>query len=120
MSSCYNSVSTGQEIFFDHASGASGGRLYARVAGVNGLKRGKGNGASGSRGGGNSNGPLQVGRKVRDNSTNRTGTILDFACQYAHPKADPAYNYLIRWEDGQIQAFSAQALEGRYGLELLD
>jgi hypothetical protein len=57
---------------------------------------------------------------VRDNSTNRTGTILDFACHYAHPKADPSYNYLIRWDDGQIQAFASLALEGRFGLELLD
>jgi len=46
--------------------------------------------------------------------------ILDFACQYAHPKADPVYNYLIRWEDGQVQAFSSDALGGRYGFELLD
>jgi hypothetical protein len=57
---------------------------------------------------------------VRDNRANRTGTILDFACQYAHPKAAPAYNYLVRWDDGQIQAFSATALEGGYGLELID
>jgi hypothetical protein len=57
---------------------------------------------------------------VRDNGTNRTGTILDFACHYAHPKADPSYNYLIRWDDGQVEAFSSIALEGRYGLELLD
>ena len=57
---------------------------------------------------------------MRDTSTNRTGTILDFACHYAHPKADPSYNYLIRWEDGQVEAFLSIALEGRYGLELLD
>jgi len=30
------------------------------------------------------------------------------------------YNYLIRWEDGQVQAFSSAALEGRYGFELVD
>ena len=57
---------------------------------------------------------------MRDRGTSRTGEILDFACHYAHPKADPSYNYLIRWEDGQVEAFLSIALEGRYGLELLD
>jgi hypothetical protein len=84
------------------------------------LKRGRHPGHSRPNGGGNSNGPLGVGRKVRDDSTNRTGTILDSACQFAHPKADPAYNYLVRWDDGQIQAISSAAFEGRSGLELVD
>jgi hypothetical protein len=84
------------------------------------LKRGRHAGPSRPKRGGNSNGPLEVGRKVRDNDTSRTGTILDWACQYAHPKADPSYNYLIRWEDGQVEAFSSIALEGRYGIELVD
>ena len=84
------------------------------------LKGGRHSGPSRPRGGGNSDGPVEVGCKVRDNSTNRTGTILDFACQYAHPKADPSYNYLVRWDDGQIQAITSAALEGRDGLELVD
>ena len=84
------------------------------------MKRGRNHGSSGSRGGGNGAGPVEVGRRVRDNSADRTGTILDFACQYAHPKAAPAYNYLIRWDDGQVQAIAAAALDGHYGLELLD
>ena len=84
------------------------------------MNRGHHTGPRRPSGGGNSNGPLEVGRKVRDNSTDRTGTVLDFACHYAHPKADPTYNYLIRWEDGQVQAFSSAALEGRYGLEPVD
>ena len=84
------------------------------------VKGGRHSGPSRPRGGGNSDGPLEVGRKVRDNGADRTGTILDFACQYAHPKAEPVYNYLIRWDDGQIQAFTSVVLEGRYGFELVD
>jgi hypothetical protein len=57
---------------------------------------------------------------VRDRGAGRTATIIDHACQYAHPKADPVYNYLIRWEDGQIQAVSEAALHGRQGLDLVD
>lgn len=84
------------------------------------MRRGRNAGPTKPNRGAGSNGPIEVGRKVRDNTTNRTGTILDFACHYAHPKADPSYNYLIRWDDGQVQAFASLALEGNYGLDLLD
>jgi hypothetical protein len=84
------------------------------------LKKGRHPRQSRPRREGDSTGPIEVGRKIRDNGSNRTGLILDYACQYAHPKAEPVYNYLVRWDDGQIQAFSSAALEGRYGLELLD
>ncbi len=56
--------------------------------------------------------PIENGRKVRDNRDQQDGTILDHACQYAHPKADPVYSYLIRWDDGQVQAISEAALTG--------
>jgi len=46
--------------------------------------------------------------------------VLDFACQYAHPKAEPVYSYLIRWDDGQVNALSEAALGGGQGYELID
>jgi hypothetical protein len=64
--------------------------------------------------------PLQNGQRLRDRRADRTGQILDHACQYAHPKAEPVFSYLIRWEDGQIQAFTEAALDGSHGIELLD
>jgi hypothetical protein len=45
---------------------------------------------------------------------------LDYACQYAHPKADPVYSYLIKWDDGQVQALSEAAVGGPFGIEPLD
>jgi hypothetical protein len=71
-------------------------------------------------GGAGMHAPFAVGQRVRDRQFQREGTIVDVACQYAHPKADPVYNYLIRWEDGQVQAFGAQAFDGGYGLEPVD
>ena len=64
--------------------------------------------------------PLQAGQKVLDLRNRQEGVILDFACQYAHPKADPVYSYLIRWEDGQVQALSEAALAGGFGFEVID
>ena len=46
---------------------------------------------------------LEAGQKVRDPGDKKLGEVLDFACQYAHPKAPPVYSYLIRWQDGQVQ-----------------
>ncbi|HXV76258.1 MAG TPA: hypothetical protein VD788_08060 [Candidatus Polarisedimenticolaceae bacterium] len=57
---------------------------------------------------------------MRDRRTDRTGTIVEIARQYSHPKADPVFNYLIRWEDGQIQAVSEQAFSRGYDLEPAD
>ena len=64
--------------------------------------------------------PLSVGQRVRDRQLQREGAIVDIACQYAHPKADPVYNYLIRWDDGQVQAFGASAFEYGHGLDPID
>lgn len=64
--------------------------------------------------------PLEVGREVRDLRENKTGVIVESACQYAHPKANPVYNYLVRWQDGQVQAINEAALAREFGLEVLD
>ena len=64
--------------------------------------------------------PLAAGQKVRDSHNDSTGVVLDFACQYAHPKADPVYSYLIRWQDGQVQAVTETAFEGSSGLQVVD
>ena len=64
--------------------------------------------------------PLAVGREIRDVKDRKNGVVVDSACQYAHPKARPVYNYLVRWEDGQIQAISEGALSRDYGLETVD
>jgi hypothetical protein len=63
---------------------------------------------------------LEAGQKVRDVHSNSVGVVLDFACQYAHPKADPVYSYLIRWEDGQVQALTEAAFGRGQGIEILD
>jgi hypothetical protein len=64
--------------------------------------------------------PLEIGQEVRDLREDKVGIITDYACQYAHPKAQPVYNYLIHWQDGQIQAITETALEGEFGLTLVE
>jgi len=64
--------------------------------------------------------PLEAGQRIRDVRNDLEGVVLEYACQYAHPKADPVYSYLIRWDDGQILAVSEGALEGDYGYEAID
>ena len=63
---------------------------------------------------------LEPGQKIREIQTNLVGEILDHACQYAHPKADPVYSYLVRWEDGQVNALSETAFRSSGGYEILD
>ena len=63
---------------------------------------------------------LEAGQKIRDSQNNSTGVVLEYACQYAHPKADPVYSYLIRWQDGQVQAVTETAFEGSSGLRVVD
>ncbi len=61
---------------------------------------------------------LEAGQKVRDVHDKSEGVVLEFACQYAHPKAQPVYSYLIRWQDGQVNAVSEAAFQS--DLELVD
>jgi hypothetical protein len=63
---------------------------------------------------------LEAGQHVHDPRAQQDGVVLDYACQYAHPKADPVYSYLIKWDDGQIQAVSEAAVGGPFGIEPLD
>ena len=63
---------------------------------------------------------LAAGQKVRDLHDRSVGVILDYACQYAHPKAQPVYSYLIRWQDGQVRAVTEAAFTGDATLELVD
>ena len=65
-------------------------------------------------------GPLEQGSQLHDRRTDRLGTVLEVACQYAHPKAEPVYNYLVRWDDGQVEAFTEAALDGSHELEIVD
>ena len=85
------------------------------------MKRGRGNPPSRSR---RRDQPpverLEVGQKIRDSRNRQEGVVLDVACQYAHPKADPVHSYLVRWEDGQVNAISEAALSGDYGYEIVD
>jgi hypothetical protein len=60
----------------------------------------------------------EAGQKVRDKGLDRVGVILDSACQYTHPQAPPIFNYLVRWQDGQVQAVSEAAFQ--QGLETID
>jgi len=64
--------------------------------------------------------PLAAGQRLRDVRVDRLGTVLDFACQYSHPKAPPVFSYLVKWDDGQIQAISEGALAPNNGIEPVD
>jgi len=64
--------------------------------------------------------PLADGQKFLDPSDRRTGIVTQHACQYSHPKADPVYSYLVRWEDGQVSAVSETAFTENHGLQLVD
>lgn len=64
--------------------------------------------------------PLPDGQKVFDSRTRRNGVILEHARQYTHPQAQPIYNYLIRWQDGQVEALSEDAFRGDHGIETVD
>ena len=63
---------------------------------------------------------LDAGQKVNDTTHDRSGEIIDVARQYAHPNADPVHNYLVRWDDGDIEALNERAFTSSWGLELTD
>ena len=64
--------------------------------------------------------PLEEGQKLHDTQDDRYGVVLDAARQYSHPKAAPVFSYLVKWDDGEIQAISEAALDDGHGLELID
>ena len=67
--------------------------------------------------------PVEVfdaGQKVRDGYDRRSGVVLDCAQQYSHPKADPVHSYLVRWDDGQVEAISEAAFHSPRGVEPVD
>ena len=70
--------------------------------------------------GARNDGPYESGQKVRDGVLKKQGVILDSARQYAHPKAKPVHQYLVRWDDGQVEALTETALAGSHGIELAD
>ena len=60
------------------------------------------------------------GQKVHDFHSDRGGQIVDVARQYSHPNAEPVHNYLVRWDDGHVEALSERALTPNWGLEIED
>ena len=63
---------------------------------------------------------FDAGQAVHDVDGHRAGQIVDVARQYSHPNADPVHNYLVRWDDGMIEAFSERAMAPGSGLEVED
>jgi hypothetical protein len=59
-----------------------------------------------------------VGQRIHDLDSEREGEIVDVARKYAHPTADPVHNYLIRWDDGIVEAFHERAMNPSWGLEV--
>ncbi len=55
--------------------------------------------------------PLGRGDRVWDCIGNVKGTVVDSACEYAFPGATPKFAYLIRWEDGRVEALSETAFQ---------
>ena len=53
-------------------------------------------------------------------ATARSVRSSDSACQYAHPNAEPVFNYLVRWDDGQVSALTEHALDARGEIELIE
>ena len=63
--------------------------------------------------------PLELGTRVRDAFFRKDGIVMDSAKQFAHPQAKPVFQYLVRWEDGMMQAFGESAFRRGFGLEIL-
>ena len=84
------------------------------------MRRGRGRDGAGGGRRGHKHPKLETGQHVLDTFSGLSGVVLEFACQYAHPKAAPNYNYLVRWEDGQVDAFAEQALFGENGIKIIE
>ena len=63
---------------------------------------------------------LSTGQRLRHLRHGAVGEIVDSACQYAHPNAEPVFNYLVRWDDGQVSALTEHAFDARGEIELID
>ena len=59
---------------------------------------------------------LEPGQKVRDANRDLVGVVLDRAGRYLHPRADPITVYLIRWDNGLVEALSEAAFQGDWGI----
>ena len=63
---------------------------------------------------------FDAGQKINDKLHERQGEIIDVARQYSHAKANPVHNYLVRWDNGDIEALSERAFSSGWGLEIED
>lgn len=63
---------------------------------------------------------IAPGARIRDYVLRREGTVLETACQYPHPQARPIYQYLVRWDDGQVLAHSEGAFRRGGSLETVE
>jgi len=59
---------------------------------------------------------FEPGQKVNDVQADRSGEILDVAPQFSHPNAAPVHNYLVRWDDGHVEALNERAFGRSWGL----
>lgn len=62
--------------------------------------------------------PLVVGQQLRHRDSGRAGEILDVASQFTHPKAQPVYSYLVKWDDGHVEAISEGAIHATREVEV--
>jgi hypothetical protein len=63
---------------------------------------------------------FDAGQQINDSQGERSGEIVDVARQYSHPNAAPVHNYLVRWDDGHIEALNERAFTANWGLEVED
>jgi hypothetical protein len=63
---------------------------------------------------------IATGQRIHDPRGGGDGVVLDYACQYAHPKAPPVYSYLVRWSDGQVCAYTEAAFHGDERFEIVE
>ena len=61
---------------------------------------------------------FEPGQRVHDLHGERDGEIVDIARQYSHPNAEPAHNYLVRWDDGLVEALNERAFTANWGVEV--
>ena len=87
------------------------------MANLRSVKPGPPTGGNGD--GGGERAPLDAGTTIVEVSSGREARIVEHACQYAHPQAAPVFQYLVRWDDGQVEAVSEGAFRRGGGLEVV-